>query len=100
MNVVLLRIIEMQIIVDGCAAIYGKNFCASAQRAFRLITSNALRVAAINSVGDFVLFLGKVAVVVAVVFAGIALVKVVCQSRMFTGRTIITLLLLYYQLFI
>ena len=29
-------------------------------QAFEIITSNALRVAAINSVGDFVLFLGKV----------------------------------------
>ncbi|PIK45519.1 hypothetical protein BSL78_17623 [Apostichopus japonicus] len=37
-------------------AIYGHSFCKSAQRAFTVIVSNALRVAAINSVGDFLLF--------------------------------------------
>ena len=40
-------------------AIYGYNFCKAAQKAFSLLTSNILRVAAINSVGTFVLFLGK-----------------------------------------
>ncbi|XP_071836261.1 choline transporter-like protein 1 [Apostichopus japonicus] len=48
-------------------AIYGHSFCKSAQRAFTVIVSNALRVAAINSVGDFLLFLGKLAVTASVV---------------------------------
>ena len=52
-------------------AIYGYNFCKAAQKAFSLLTSNILRVAAINSVGTFVLFLGKVAVVVSTVFIGV-----------------------------
>lgn len=43
-------------------AIEGTNFCSSAKKAFEIIASNALRVAALNSVGDFVLFLGKVSV--------------------------------------
>ncbi|ESO00101.1 hypothetical protein HELRODRAFT_192732 [Helobdella robusta] len=43
-------------------AIEGTSFCTSARKAFEIISSNALRVLAINSVGDFVLFLGKVAV--------------------------------------
>ncbi len=41
-------------------AINSTNFCTSARDAFFILAENALRVAAINSVGDFVLFLGKV----------------------------------------
>ncbi|XP_077991866.1 choline transporter-like protein 1 [Glandiceps talaboti] len=51
-------------------AIYGHNFCKAAQKAFTVIVSNALRLAAINSVGDFCLFLGKVAVVCATAVIG------------------------------
>ncbi|XP_032779770.2 choline transporter-like protein 1 isoform X1 [Daphnia magna] len=56
-------------------AIYGENFCWSAGRAFKMLSNNALRVIAINSVGDFILFLGKAGVVTAVVFIGIELIK-------------------------
>jgi hypothetical protein len=41
-----------------------------------MLSNNALRVMAINSVGDFILFLGKAGVVTAVVFVGIELIKV------------------------
>lgn len=41
-------------------AINSTNFCTSARDAFLILVENALRVAAINTVGDFVLFLGKV----------------------------------------
>lgn len=41
-------------------AINSTNFCASARDAFLILVENALRVTAINTVGDFVLFLGKV----------------------------------------
>ena len=57
------------------AAIYGYNFCSAARRAFKMLTSNVMRVAAINSVGTFVLFLAKVAVVVATVFIGMAIMR-------------------------
>ena len=40
-------------------------FSPSPLQAFQIITSNVLRVAAINSVGDFVLFLGKIGVTAA-----------------------------------
>jgi len=43
-------------------AIDGRNFCSAAQKAFSILTSNVLRVAAINSIGAFVLFLGKIGV--------------------------------------
>lgn len=49
-------------------AINGSSFCKAGKEAFRLLVSNALRVTAINSLGDFVLFLGKVYVVIITVF--------------------------------
>ncbi|XP_054015045.1 choline transporter-like protein 1 isoform X2 [Hylaeus anthracinus] len=56
-------------------AIYGCNFCTGGRKAFQALASNILRVAAINSVGDFVLFLGKVLVVTLTVVSGIYLVQ-------------------------
>lgn len=56
-------------------SIQGAPFCTSGRRAFSILSSNALRVIAINSVGDFVLFLGKVFVVVSVVFIGMELIQ-------------------------
>lgn len=44
-------------------AIYGFSFCKAAQTAFSLLIRNALRVAVINSVGDLVIFLGRLVVV-------------------------------------
>jgi solute carrier family 44 protein 1 (choline transporter-like protein) len=58
------------------AAIFGYSFCQAGQRAFKHLSSNALRVSAINSVGDFVLFLGKALVVVATVLIGIKMFDV------------------------
>lgn len=45
-------------------AIEGVSFCVAAHKAFNLIVKNALRVAMINSVGDFILLLCKLAIVV------------------------------------
>lgn len=47
-------------------SIYGKNFCTSAKDAFSLLMRNVLRVLAVNSVCDFLLFLGKVLITVGV----------------------------------
>ncbi|XP_041839842.1 choline transporter-like protein 1 [Melanotaenia boesemani] len=52
-------------------AINSTSFCTSARDAFVILVENALRVAAINTVGDFVLFLGKVLIVSCTAFAGI-----------------------------
>ncbi|KAJ8033653.1 Choline transporter-like protein 3 [Holothuria leucospilota] len=52
-------------------AIYGYSFCKAAQKAFTVIVSNALRVAAINSVGDFLLLLAKITVTAGVIAIGI-----------------------------
>ncbi|KAG7277957.1 hypothetical protein CRUP_022127 [Coryphaenoides rupestris] len=43
----------------AATAINSTSFCTSARDAFVILVENALRVAAINAVGDFVLFLGK-----------------------------------------
>ncbi|XP_057661357.1 choline transporter-like protein 1 isoform X2 [Diorhabda carinulata] len=56
-------------------AIFGLPFCKAGQQAYKLLTANILRVAAINSVGDFVLFLGKVVVVIATVLIGIKILQ-------------------------
>ncbi|XP_061840378.1 choline transporter-like protein 1 isoform X2 [Nerophis lumbriciformis] len=52
-------------------AINSTNFCTSARDAFTILVENALRVAALNTVGDFVLFLAKVLVVACSAFAGV-----------------------------
>lgn len=51
-------------------AIYGHFFCKAAAEGFILVLDNVLRVAAVNSVGFFVLVLGKVGVVAVVVVIG------------------------------
>lgn len=56
-------------------AIYGCGFCTGGKKAFQALSSNILRVAAINSVGDFVLFLGKILVVTLTVVSGIYLIQ-------------------------
>ncbi|KAE8619858.1 hypothetical protein XENTR_v10010003 [Xenopus tropicalis] len=44
-------------------AIYGTNFCTSARNAFFLLMRNIVRVAVLDKVTDFLLFLGKLLVV-------------------------------------
>ncbi|XP_022253076.1 CTL-like protein 1 isoform X2 [Limulus polyphemus] len=58
-------------------AIRGTGFCHSAQSAFNTLVTNALRVATINSVGDFILFLGKCAVTVLTACVGILVMMLV-----------------------
>ncbi|KAJ8251761.1 hypothetical protein GJAV_G00225160 [Gymnothorax javanicus] len=47
-------------------AMYGKNFCTSARDAFFLLMRNVIRVAVLDKVTDFLLFLGKLLIVGAV----------------------------------
>uniref|UniRef100_A0A669F9T1 Choline transporter-like protein n=1 Tax=Oreochromis niloticus TaxID=8128 RepID=A0A669F9T1_ORENI len=44
-------------------AIYGKNFCTAARDAFFLLMRNIIRVAVLDKVTDFLLFLGKLLIV-------------------------------------
>lgn len=57
-------------------AMFGLPFCAAGRKAFEILSSNSLRVFAINSVGDFVLLLGKVFVVAITVLIGMELIQV------------------------
>ena len=58
------------------AAMHGYNFCTASRKAFNLLVNNVIRVAAINSVGDFVLFLAKVTIVTLTVLLGIVILQV------------------------
>ncbi|GFS69730.1 choline transporter-like protein 4 [Nephila pilipes] len=44
-------------------AIYGKNFCSSARKAFLLLMRNILRVVVLDKITDFLLFMGMLVVV-------------------------------------
>lgn len=59
------------------SAIFGDNLWTSGKRAYHVLVNNALRVAAINSVGDFVLFLGKALVVACSVLLGFKMLEVI-----------------------
>ncbi|XP_030852868.1 choline transporter-like protein 2 isoform X2 [Strongylocentrotus purpuratus] len=48
-------------------AVYGKNFCSSAKEAFFLLLRNIVRVAVVNKITDFLLFLGQLLIVSLVV---------------------------------
>lgn len=56
-------------------AITGRPFCEAGRRATGTLAGNALRVFAINSVGDFVLLLGKAFVVALTVLVGMELIQ-------------------------
>nr|XP_002126506.1 choline transporter-like protein 5 [Ciona intestinalis]XP_018668803.1 choline transporter-like protein 5 [Ciona intestinalis] len=45
-------------------AVYGKHFCWSAKEAFKLLMRNIIRVAVLDKVTDFILFIGKLIVTV------------------------------------
>ena len=47
-------------------AVYGYNFCNGARKSFVLLTKNAARALVLDKVADFILFIGKVLVVVIV----------------------------------
>uniref|UniRef100_A0A8C1ISX0 Choline transporter-like protein n=1 Tax=Cyprinus carpio TaxID=7962 RepID=A0A8C1ISX0_CYPCA len=55
----------------AATAINSTSFCTSARDAFMILVENALRVATINTVGDFVLFLGKILIVACTAITGV-----------------------------
>lgn len=56
-------------------ALTGKSFCSAARRAFSVLSMNAFKVAAVNSVGDFLLFLSKILIVLITLWTGAKLVE-------------------------
>ena len=57
-------------------AIYGDGFFVSGKRALQVLTNNAIKVATINSVGDFVMILGRFLVTGLAVLVGYLLLQV------------------------
>lgn len=56
-------------------AIEGTNYCFSAKVAFKTLTSNTLRIVTINTMGDFIIFLGKCIVTASSAFFGVYLIR-------------------------
>lgn len=54
----------------------GSSFCNSGKRAAILISNNFMGIAAIQTVGDFVLYIARIFIVLVSVFIGIELVAV------------------------
>lgn len=65
--------------VLGASAIHGYPFCKAAREAFSLLSKNVLRVAAINCVGDFVIFMAKVGVIAGTTLIGYEILKASCR---------------------
>lgn len=55
--------------------VYGYSFCTSARRAFKIMVNNPLRVAAINCVNVFMMFLGKLFITLATTVAAFIYLK-------------------------
>lgn len=85
-------------------AIQGTSFCSAARVAFFTLAGNALRLATLNSVGDFVLFLAKCLVTALTGLLGVLLLKnnpelhlyaipalVVCVFAFFVAHCILSL---------
>ncbi|KAM9947507.1 hypothetical protein ACTFIT_000831 [Dictyostelium discoideum] len=56
-------------------SIYGYSFCQGAKRGFQLVLTNILRVAAVNLVSSFLMFLGRVFITAATVGISLYLLK-------------------------
>jgi len=77
-------------------AITGKSFCAAARSAFATLVLNAGRVAALNSIGDFVLFLGKLSVVAIVATAGVFWFKADTTSEYYFLPVLLVCIFAYF----
>lgn len=56
-------------------ALTGKSFASSARRAFAVLSFNAFKVTAVNTIGDFLLFLSKILIVLITLWTGAKLVQ-------------------------
>ncbi|KAF7279149.1 hypothetical protein GWI33_007561 [Rhynchophorus ferrugineus] len=78
-------------------AIDGSNFCKAAGTAFEVLTSHALQVATINSLGDFILFLGKCFVTAVTGCVGLAIFR---RNKELTFYAAPTLLVCIFAFFV
>ena len=56
-------------------ALHGTSFCESSRAAFQLILSKSFKIAIVNLVADFILFVGKIVVVLITLLVGIEFIK-------------------------
>ena len=70
-------------------AIYGYNFCSGARKSFTLLAKNAVRAVVLDKVADFVLFMGKLLVVIIVTAATFALFSSHVTSTLGNTRQVI-----------
>ncbi|XP_041942283.1 choline transporter-like protein 1 [Alosa sapidissima] len=76
-------------------AINSTSFCTSAQDAFIIMVENVVRVAVINTVGTFILFLGKVLVVSCTAFVGVLTLRYQQEYTVWVVPVIIACLFAY-----
>lgn len=77
-------------------AIDGSNFCAAAGTAFEVLTSHAMQVATINSLGDFILFLGKCFVTAVTGCVGLAIFRHNVDLRFYAAPTLIVCIFAFF----
>eukprot|EP00117_Sycon_ciliatum_P016898 scpid45268/ scgid16126/ Choline transporter-like protein 2; Solute carrier family 44 member 2 len=80
-------------------AVYGYNFCKGARKAFKLLLANVLRVATLNGVTSFLLFMGRMIVTGAVAVVSYIVFKDVDQKKdlnYFLGPVIILTVAAYF----
>ncbi|KAI9090192.1 plasma-membrane choline transporter-domain-containing protein [Phlyctochytrium arcticum] len=54
-------------------AVYGYSFCTAARKAMELILANAVRLVVVNKIGNFLIFIGKLAIVFITTLGGLGL---------------------------
>ncbi|XP_022918127.2 choline transporter-like 1 [Onthophagus taurus] len=77
-------------------AIDGANFCAAAKTAFEVLVSHALEVATINSIGDFILFLGKCLVTAVTGMVGLYFFRQNPKLNFFAAPTLIVCIFAFF----
>ncbi|XP_058798501.1 choline transporter-like 1 [Phymastichus coffea] len=77
-------------------AIEGTHFCNAARIAFNTILSNALQVAVINGIGDFVLFLGKCFVTAATGSIGLLFMRQNTRLHFYAIPVIVTCIFAFF----
>ncbi|XP_069703393.1 choline transporter-like 1 [Periplaneta americana] len=77
-------------------AMQGYSFCTSAKIAFSTLVSNALDLATLNSVGDFILFLGKCFVTAATGSVGLIFMKQNPHLHFYAIPTLVVCIFSYF----
>jgi len=77
-------------------AMEGYSFCTSAKIAFNTLVSNALDLATLNSVGDFILFLGKCSVTAATGCIGLIIMKQNSHLHFYAVPTFVVCVFAYF----